>query len=147
MKKLSKIRGFTLVELITIMVIMGVLGAIAAPQFFVRNTFDSRGFYDQTSSTLRHAQKIAIAQRRFVCVAFTASTITLTLGASGLCGTPLTSPDGVAPYVVTAPNGVLLSGFADFNFNALGQPSAAQSITVSGYALTVDVAAVTGYVR
>ncbi len=80
-------RGFTLTELITIIVILGIISAVAAPRFFDRNVFESRGFYDQVSSTLRYAQKAAIAQHRFVCVAITtAQTITLTQGSTDACG-------------------------------------------------------------
>lgn len=148
-------RGFTLVELITVMVILVVLGATALPRFFDRNTFDSRGLYDQTLSTLRHAQKTAIAQRRVVCVAFTASTITLTIDsdtpADGICNAApagnLTSPSGDTPYVVTAPANATLSGFVDFNFNALGQPSATPNIAISGYGIPVVIEAGTGYVH
>lgn len=138
-----------MVELITVIVILGVLAAMAAPRFFDRNVFDSRGFYDEVISTLRYAQKAAIAQRRFVCVAFTASKVTLTTGSTVTCGADLTGPAGLAPYAVNAPGGVTLSGYADFNFNALGRPSftTAQSIAVSGYTTHITVEAETGYVH
>jgi len=139
--------GFTLTELITVIVILGIILAVAVPRFFDRNVFESRGFYDQVISTLRYAQKAAIAQHRFVCVAFTADSITLTHGTTAVCGSDLTSPAGETPYTVTAPNGVTLAGFAPFNFNAGGQASAAPTITVSGYATPITVEAETGYVH
>ena len=148
-------RGFSLVELITIMVIIGVLSAIAAPRFFDRNTFDSRGFYDQTISTLRYAQKAAIAKHRFVCVAFAANSITLTYDPTApsiahtvaTCpGNNLTDPGGQAPYTITAPSGVTLAGAALFSFDALGRTSIAVApITVDSYSINVDQE--TGYVR
>ncbi len=147
MTSLSKNRGFTMVELITVIIIVGILAVAAAPRFFDQNTFESRGFYDQVISTLRYAQKAAIAQHRFVCVAITGNnTITLTQGTANTCGGALGSPDGHAAYIVNAPNGVTVSN-AGFFFDALGRPSAAQSITVNGYATAITVEAETGYVR
>lgn len=141
-------RGFTLVELVTIMVIIGILAVAAMPRMFDRNTFDSRGFYDQTISTLRYAQKTAVAQHRFVCVAFTTNSITLTYGATAACGSDLTSPAGQTPYTVTSPTAaVTLSSGVDFSFDALGRASTPQDITVSGYPTHIFVEAETGYVH
>jgi MSHA pilin protein MshC len=155
--RVNRMGGFTLVELITVMVIIGILAVAALPRFIERNTFDSRGYYDQVISTLRFAQKTAIAQHRFVCVALAANSITLTYDTTppssthttATCpGTNLTSPAGASPYTVMAPTAdVTLSGGAAFSFDALGRASAAQSITVSGYGTAITVEADTGYVH
>lgn len=148
-------RGFTMTELITVIVIIGIMGAVVMPRFFDRNTFDSRGFYDQTISTLRYAQKTAIAQRRLVCVTFpSTSRIVLRTTANfadTACNTDLQNPSGTYPagqttYTVDAPSGVVLSGAAAFNFDALGRASTAvATITVGSY--TINVEQETGYVH
>ena len=62
--------GFTLVELVTTIVVLSIIAVVAMPRIVAPNTFDSRGFYDRATATVRYAQKIAIAQRLpiFVCV-------------------------------------------------------------------------------
>jgi len=152
--------GFTLVELITIMVIIGIIGAIAAPRFFdnsTNNVFDSRGFRDAVISTLRYAQKSAIAQRRFVCVAFVSSPATVTLTYDTVApsashptascpGSALASPGGQASATVTSGKATFLTTPAAFSFDALGRASAAGSIQiVSTTVITVE--AETGYVH
>ena len=149
-----------MVELITIIVIAGILAAIAVPRFFERNVFDSRGFYYQVVSTLRYAQKAAIAQHRFVCAAFTASSVTLTYDPVApsaahttmtACpgGSNLTGPTGVSPHTVSSSNASFTATPAAFYFDALGRPSfAAQtSITVNGYSTPILIEAETGYVH
>lgn len=143
----SKPNGFTLTELVAVIVIVGIVAAVAIPRFFDRNVFDSRSFYDQVISTLRYAQKAAIAQHSYVCVGYATNSISLTYGATAACGSNLAGPTGQAPYTIAAPSGVTLSGGAAFSFDALGRPSAAQSISVSGYSSAIAVEAETGYVH
>jgi MSHA pilin protein MshC len=149
--------GFTIVELITVIVIVGILAVAALPRFFDQNVFESRGFYDQVVATLRFAQKAAIAQHRFVCVAFTSNSVRLTYDATApsanytlaTCpGTPLTSPSGVTPYTITSTNASFTSVPADFSFTALGRPGAVvPNINITGYATPITVEAETGYVH
>ncbi|HEU0219778.1 MAG TPA: hypothetical protein VFQ98_03100, partial [Gallionella sp.] len=97
---------------------------------------------------LRYAQKAAIAQHRFVCVAFATNSVTLTTGATAACGTNLTGPTGQSPYSVSSSNASFTATPAAFNFDALGRPSAAPPpFTVSGYAASITVETETGYVH
>ena len=151
-------KGFSLVELIVTMVVVGILAVTMAPRMFSIQGFDARGFYDQTMAILHFAQKTAIAQRRTVCVAFTPNSVTLTIavaaGATACAGNPLTGPDGAAPYSVTG-NGVTYAATpTDFNFDGRGRPIdaagalvATQIIQVSGNTNTLTIEAETGYVH
>jgi MSHA pilin protein MshC len=153
-------RGFTLIELILVIVMLGVLAVFAAPRMLSTGDFYARGFHDETLGLMRYAQKTAIAQRRIVCVAVTTSadsppnaSANLSLAAvagSALCDTPLSGPTGGAA-VITARSGVDYSASTSFNFNGLGQPSAAQSIQVTNASVAMGnpiiVEADTGYVH
>jgi MSHA pilin protein MshC len=139
--------GFTLVELITVMIIIGVLAVAVVPRFIDVNIFRSRGFADQVQASLRYAQKEAIAQHRFVCAVFTGNSVTLSIGATAACGTPLVAPTGGA-YVITASAGTTFFAVpTNFSFNALGTPSVAQTISINGASNTITIEAETGYVH
>jgi MSHA pilin protein MshC len=88
----NRARGFTLVELILVIVILGVLAVFAAPRILNTDDFKARGFHDETLSLLRYAQKTAVAQRRSVCVNLNATGVTMTIfatnPATGTCPTP-----------------------------------------------------------
>ncbi|MDO8291693.1 MAG: type II secretion system protein [Gallionella sp.] len=160
---MNKNRGFTLVELIMTMVIVGILAAVVAPRFFDTNVFQSRGFADQVQATLRYAQKVAIAQRRVVCANFdlvaVRNTITLMIDSDtppdGACNLApagnLQSPTGGASYVIEAPDGVAFGTApapVNFSFNALGTPTnAPQTISITGATNAIIIEAETGYVH
>ncbi len=151
-------RGFTLIELIMVIVLLGVLAVFAAPRIFNSSDFNARGFHDETLALLRYAQKTAIAQRRTVCVAFTTNSAALNIAsaaANTTCNTALRGPKGDNPGTVTAKSGVTYSSTpASFNFDGLGQPVnasgapvATQTIQVSNAAKSITVETATGYVH
>jgi MSHA pilin protein MshC len=148
-----KCRGFTMIELIMIMLIVGILAVVAIPKIADKSVFQVRGFTDQVRSGLQYAQKTAIAQRRSVCATLTATSLALTKessnGAGNACtsGISVTSPTGGA-FAITAPGSVTLSSTAGtITFDALGQNTASSAtVTVAG-AASVVVEQVTGYVR
>ncbi len=153
-------RGFTLIELIMVMVIVGILAVVVAPRFFDADIFKSRGFADQVQATLRYAQKEAIAQHRNVCVAMTVSDITLKIasasGVASACDTNLVLPGQATNKISTPSAAITLSPAASFNFDALGKPwdvlgttpsTVQKSITISGATNNIVVEAETGYVH
>ena len=154
--------GFTLVELIMVIVILGVLSVYAMPRMFNNQDFFARGFHDETMAYLRFAQKTAIAQRRTVCVTFGANAVTLqaaALAATADCAAATTTfrgPKGETPPSLTAKGTVTYTATPTaLNFNGLGQPTtsagvaltSARTIQVVGVGNAITVEAATGYVH
>lgn len=150
---MKRLAGFTLIEMVMTIVIVGILAVVAIPRFFDIDIFRSRGFADQVQASLRYAQKIAVAQRRNVCVALTSGDITLTIasagGAASACDANLTSPTGESPYKISTPSAsaALSYSSANFSFDALGRTAAQQTISVGGATNPIIVEAETGYVH
>ena len=144
----SRCAGFTLLELITVIAIIGILALVSIARFAGIEGYDSRGFYDKATATVRFAQKTAVAWRRpvFVCVTATQVAADTTAG----CASPLINPVTGAAAVETAPAGVTLNAVT-FSFDRLGRPSAAATITLTSTIAgdpprQIAVVAETGYV-
>lgn len=147
--------GFTLVELIVVIVLLGIVASIAGPRFANKAIFDERGFADEVRAAVRHAQKVAVAQRRLVCVDFSPTQVAVVYVAAAVCNAaaPVSDPSGAGPYVVSAPNNVSVTA-TDFAFNGLGQPVtpagvplAVQQVIQTSKRLPILVDAETGYVH
>ena len=122
-------RGFTMVELILVIVIAGILATVAVPRLVGRNSFDTRGFADQLAATVRFAQKLAVAQRRNVFVQLTANDATLCYDPA--CATPAPGPGGEKFYKITAPGGVAIaSPLAVLAFDPGGRPQTAALLDI-----------------
>ncbi len=140
-----KARGFTLIELITVMVIIGIMSVVALPRFFDRSGFDARGFFDETQALLRYAQKTAVAQRRTVCVTLGATGVGMTIASaanSNTCDTAVVLPS--APRGGTG----LVPSIATFQFRSQGGTDQANNVTmtVANISGTITVDRTTGYV-
>jgi MSHA pilin protein MshC len=135
-------KGFTLVELIATLIIIALIAAVGGPRFFSINTFRESGFYDETISSVRYAQKYAVASGCNVEVRIAANGFTLYRpNTAGNCTAAppytiaLADPSGNATsFTRTAPSGVTLTP-ATFTFSALGVASVSPdplSISVGG---------------
>ena len=133
--------GFTTIELVVVIVMMGILAAVVAPRMDLLTGFDERGFHDQLKASLQYARKAAVAARHPVCVGITSgagtaakvafsidpvdpdSVVTINCTMALVLPAP---PRGCVAGSVCAPSGVTLglgSGSASsFAFDALGRP-------------------------
>lgn len=152
--RLNRQAGFTLVELVMIIVIIGVLSKTALPRFFDIESFQQHGFFNDTLNAVRYAQKLAIltscnvqvsitgnqfelkrpgASDRSLCTSTTAADFTQAVGRPG---------SGEASYQGSQ-SGVAV-GNASLYFTAKGTASADTTITVGSRQIRVVKA--TGFV-
>ena len=72
-------QGFTLIELVTVIVIGGILAAVAGPRFFTQTGYSQRGYTEELGAALRLAQKAAVASDCPAQLTLTASTYALAI--------------------------------------------------------------------
>lgn len=149
--------GFTMVELVTVMLILGILAVVALPRLSGGDEFKTLAFHDDVVAGLRYAQKTAVSHRRLVCATLTSRTLTLTIAGANpasSCGTATldrltggslfaeAGSDLIAP--VPAPIHFQPSGVA--TADAAGATIADFTINITG-ATAIFVAGATGYVN
>lgn len=137
-------RGFTLVELIVVIVLIGILSAYVAARLDIRG-MEGRDFYDRATVTIRHAQKIAIAQHRTVHVCLAGR---VAVGFDPGCNTLAQDPADSGGLSLPAGE-IAITGPASFSFDHEGRTSAAVTIgfTAGTDSYTLHVEEETGYVH
>ncbi len=142
-------RGYTMVEMIVVMLVMAVLAAVAAPRLTDRSALQERGFRDQLKSMIDYSRKLATVQQREVCVLLGATQVSVVYVAGGACAPalPVAEPGGNTPFVAAVPAGVALGGSNPLRFNARGQPVPNVPATVSVGTLALNISRETGHVQ
>jgi prepilin-type N-terminal cleavage/methylation domain-containing protein len=59
----GRARGFSLVELLVVMTVIGVLSALAVSRYAGRQSIDEIGYLQRLAAASRYAQKLAVATR------------------------------------------------------------------------------------
>lgn len=148
--------GFTIVELVAVMVIVGIIAAISAPRFVGVDAFEARSSYGTLTAALRYAQKTAIAQRRTVYANLNTSTRIVCLGYTTNCNSAVLDPATQTAYIKTLSNNVSIIGSATtVGFDGLGRPvpnttttlTIQNAVVPSESSRTITIEQDTGYVR
>ena len=94
-------RGVTLVELIAVLVLVGVLAAVALPRLGGALALQSAAWRDQVKAGLLQGRVLAQGHRRLVCATLATGEIRLTMASANpasACSNPITGPDGDARW-------------------------------------------------
>jgi MSHA pilin protein MshC len=153
MQYIKRVGGFTLIELIMVVVVLGAISLFVAPRTFDKNAFDTLSFQQELKTAIRFAHKSSIASACEVQVALTANSFALfypdnnctppdAFGAS-----PVNHPVQSGAYLGNAPAGVSISSFGDFYFTASGAPSNSGTITINPGGRQIVVNQLTGFVQ
>lgn len=151
--------GFSMIELITVLIVLAILAALALPKLNTVGDFRATAFRDSVAGGLRFAQKTATSHRRVVCATLTPVKLTLTIASNGgigtACDTPLALPNGAASVDSTDTAGVTLAGMPAALFfqpdgrittDAAGAVNAAAiAASVNGQPIALEGS--TGYVK
>ncbi|MCI0401393.1 MAG: prepilin-type N-terminal cleavage/methylation domain-containing protein [Gammaproteobacteria bacterium] len=118
--------GYTLVELVLVVTLMGILAAFTIPRFFSKDVFEERGFFEESLAAVRYAQKLAIVSGCDIHVRFNSTGYSV--GQWAVCvpanhTNPVTAVarPGGGPFTNSAPDSVTVGNRA-FYFDKIGRP-------------------------
>ncbi len=139
--------GFSLIELICCLVIIGILAAAAGPRMFDNSAFQAHGYAQEVADAVHEAQAVAVASNCAAEITINAANYGAnqrakagnTCAAAGGWVTPIKRGDGTA-LSGTAPKGITAAPAMQIVFNGSGQVTngTPAALTVSTFTLTVD---------
>lgn len=157
-KSSDRQRGFTLVELIAILLMVGVLAVVAMPKLDGALALRNDTARDEVLSALRYASATAQSHRRLVCADVGTTAVTLRIASArpaSTCDSALAGPDGGTSYTSNAggasfavsPSGTMyFQPDGRVTSDGAGSSASARTVTISG-ASSISVGGEGGYVR
>lgn len=151
-------RGFTVIELVAVMVLIGVVAVIGLPRLEAALAFRGDEWRDQVLAALRHAAATSQGHRRLVCATVATGAVTLTIATSNpatACAGALAGTDGNAAWArdsrgittaVTPAGALYFQPDGRVTSDGAGTTATDRSIAISGQDAIVVVAQ-TGHVR
>ena len=148
-------KGFTLVELVIVMTVIGILAVTLGPRFFTQSVFSQRGYADELAAALRFAQKAAVSSQ---CPAqLTLTPTTYAVGQQAASGnscnasdttwsTPVMGADG-AVIQGSAPANTTVSPTGTYQFDDQGRLTGSPGNTLTIGARTITIVPGTGFVQ
>ncbi len=151
-----KASGFTLMELVIVIVVVGVISAYAMMRNSSSSVFSLLSQAQTMASDIKHVQAMATVWGKSLTISMSEGangtySVSCTFGGAAPCNTtdPVINPATGTVFTISLQKGVALSGPGTLVINSLGQPTAAAQYVLSttdGASMTVDVAALTGHV-
>ena len=147
--------GFTLIELVIVMTVIGILAVTLGPRFFTQSVFSQRGYADELAAALRFTQKAAVSSGCPAQLIVTPTTYVATQqAASGnSCNPsdtswsmPVMSPDGSA-ISGSAPANTTVSPSGTFQFDDQGRLTSSSVTSLTIGARTITIVPGTGFVQ
>lgn len=121
-----KAKGFTIIELIVVMVIIGILAVMVIPRMMDTGTINIRESAELVAADIRKTQDLAMAD-------ILSHTITFTSGS----GSYVIDQGTANAQTITLPSGVTINTSSTITFSRLGVPNAGVTISVGGISVIV----------
>lgn len=147
--------GYTLIELVIVMVVLGTLASVAGTRFFTQQPFSERGYADELAAALRFTQKAAVITG---CPArLTVNAASYAASQQAASGNTCNPSDTTWPTAVLGPDGVTLQGAAPsgltaspsgiYQFDAQGRLAASPGTTLTIGTRSITIDAATGFIQ